>query len=227
MTLLSDFIDLCEADLADSENATWSATDVEQWSRDAIADYSEHFPRTLTAQIETDDDDRTYDLPNDFLKPILVEHPIDNDPPTYLQPRLPQHPQFWAEDGFYCIVSRDDDTDVNEIWISTKPADDDEINITYKAHHDNSIATNVAITIPDEHAHILRNYVVWRATLQLKFTEEAAPTSSSSLLMSQLAQSADRLQRQYTNSLAKALFEAQRTGIVSWAGQVPETSRIY
>ena len=79
-TTLQNIIDACEADLGDSGNATWSAADITQWCRDAIADYSVHFPRVLTDTITTSDDDRTYDLNADFLDPISVEYPTGEDP---------------------------------------------------------------------------------------------------------------------------------------------------
>ena len=55
MTTLRSLINLCEADLSDTANATWTAVDIEQWIRDAIADYSAHFPRVNSETIAAAD----------------------------------------------------------------------------------------------------------------------------------------------------------------------------
>lgn len=227
MTTLQNLIDACEADLDDSGNSTWAAADVEQWCRDAIADYSLHFPRNLQDDITTVLNDRQYDLPADFRTPLSVEYPQGEDPPQYLQPRSQYHPSFWNEDGFFAIYTHLDDTDPDEILISTKPPADETIRVIYQSVHDNTILTSGAVTVPDEHHHILRNYVLWRAALQLKAAEEAAPTSNSSLLMSQYAINVDRARRAYVDALAKAVYAQSQGGPVSWSGQTEETTRIY
>ena len=227
MTLLSALINACEADLADSGNATWSAADVEQWCRDAIADYSLHFPRIKQQDITTSLNDRQYDLNADFRTVLEVEYPQGEDPPEFLKPRSQYHPSFWTEDGFYSVYHHHDDADPDELLISTKPAASETIRVKYQTVHDNTILTSAAITVPDEHHHILRNYVLWRAALQLKATEEASPTSNSSLLMSQLAINVDRARRSYVDSLAKAVYADSKSAVVSWKDQSEETTRIY
>ena len=86
-TTLQNLIDAIEADLADSGNATWSAADIEQWSRDAIADYSLHFPligqQTIAAVTGTE----SYDLAGGFLEIISVEYPEGQEPRAYLRRR--------------------------------------------------------------------------------------------------------------------------------------------
>jgi len=226
-TTLTQLIDKCEADLADSGNATWAAADIEQWLRDAIADYSAHFPRIVTTEIELATDDQTYDLESDFIEVISVEYPNNNDPKTYLQRRPYTHPDFWSEAGYFDIVFRDDDTDVNEIWISTKPTTGENMNVTCQAHHNISSVVGTATTVADEHHHILRKYVMWQALHQLKAVEEASPTSNSSLLMSQYAINVDRARRAYIDSLAKALYAASKSAIISWNAQQDGTRRIY
>jgi hypothetical protein len=226
-TNLTMLIDLCEADLADSGNATWSAADIETWVRDAIADYSAHFPRTVTAEISCSADDREYDLANTFQEIVSVEYPKDEDPPQFLQRRPHSHPDFWSEDGYYDIVYRADDADADELSISPKPAAGEKIDAIFLAHHDFTSVVATATTVPDEHHYILRKYVMWQALHQLKIVEEASPTSNSSLLMSQYAINVDRARRAYVDSLAKALFATSKSAIVSWNAQVDESKRIY
>ena len=226
-TTLQQLIDQILGDLADTAAATFNENEIEQWTRDAIADYSHHFNKTVTDTISTSLNDRTYDLPALFMDMITVEYPTGEDPPEYLKRRSHQHESFWIEDGYYDVVKRDDDSDVDEIWISEKPAAAETITVTFTASHDNSIGTGTAVTVPVRHHHVLRNYVFWQATLQLAAAEEAAPTSNSSLLMSQLAQNSDRARRAYLDALAKALFAEARARQVSWNNKVEEATRIY
>ncbi len=226
-TTLQNLIDDCEADLADSGNATWAAADIEQWCRDAIADISQHFPRTLIQDITTSLNDRQYDLPAGILDILNVEYPQGEDPPEHLLPRSIHHPQFWNVDGYYFHLRHGDDTDVDEFLMSTKPPASETIRITNTAIHDNTIITSANITVLPRHQHIMRNYVLWRAALQLTVIEEASPTSNSSLLMSQLAVNVDRARRAYVDALAKAVFAETQSGPVSWQNATEETTRIY
>jgi len=227
MTTLSALVDQCEADLSDSANATWSAADITQWVRDAIADYSLHFPRILNSDITTSAGDRRYDLPAGFVDIISVEYPQGEEPPEYLKPRQELHPSFWSLDGYYTLIRRSADDDVDELLISDKPPASETIRVHYTAAHDNTIAAGENLTVPAKHHHILRKYVIWQALLQLQAAEEAGPTSNSSLLMSQHAINVDRARRAYVDVLAKAVFVETQGAAVSWAGQVEETTRIY
>lgn len=116
---------------------------------------------------------------------------------------------------------------LSKIWVSEKPAASETIRVNYLGHHALPTLGTDTITVPDHHQHITRNYVLWRAALQIKSAEEVDPTSNSSLLMSQLAVNADRLRRAYVDSLAKALYAISRSRPVSWQGQSHESSRIY
>lgn len=227
MTTLATLVNLCEADLSDSGNATWAAADIQQWIVDAIADYTQHFRRELSQDLTTILNDRTYDLPDVCLDIVSVEYPLGEDPPTYLQPRSHTHKDFWIEEGYYDYIINGNDTDQDEIWISEKPSASETIRVRYLAHHDLPDLTTDNLTVPDEHQYVLRNYVLWRAAIQLKVVEEASPTSNSSLIMSQLAVNVDRMRRAYVDSLAKALYSLSRSRTVGWQGSTIESSRIY
>ena len=228
MTTLAELIDQVEADLADSGNATWLASDVQRWVVDAIADYSQHFQRELLVDLTVlTDDDRTHDLPDIVVGIVSVEYPQGEDPPKYLHPRSHTHPNFWIEDGYFDYITSGNDTDADEIWISEKPTAGEKIRVRYLAHHDLPTSTSTPCTVPDEHQYILRNYALWRAAIQLKIIEEASPTSNSSLIMSQLAVNVDRMRRAYVDSLAKALYATSRSKPVSWRGHSHESSRVY
>jgi hypothetical protein len=226
-TTLQNLIDLCEADLADSGNAVWAAADITQWCRDAIADYSQHFKETASTTINAATNDHEYDLPARLVDVISVEYPDGEDPKEFLDRRNYNHPSFWSEQGYYDVVKRDNDTDPAELWVSEDVTTGNDIIVEYTADHDHTIATGANLTVPDEHHHLLRNYVIWRGLLQLKAIEEASPTSSSSLLMSQLAINVDRARRAYVDAIAKALFATSKSAVISWQDQDQAAERIY
>jgi hypothetical protein len=229
-TTLQNLIDDIEADLSDPGNETWTAAEVEQWARDAIADYSLHFPRTITQTIAMSDNDRTYDLAANFIEVLTVEYPTGQDPPDYIARRPHDHPAFWIDSGYFDIVERDDDTDVNELWMSDKPSTGESMDVLYHATHlmdTTNLTITDNLTVRERHHHILRKYAVWQALMKIKAAEEASPTSNSSLLMSQLAINTDRARRAYVDSLAKAVFSLSKSAAVSWQGQAQESTRIY
>ena len=123
MTTLAQLIDDCEADLADSGNATWSAADIEQWCRDAIGDYSQHFPFKNNYEITCSVGDKTYQIVDDqYIDVISVEFPKGEDPPQYLFRKHYLSADFWQEDGYYDVVApRDFVSDRHELWISNSP----------------------------------------------------------------------------------------------------------
>lgn len=230
MTTLQQLIDATQGDLGDQAEATWHSEDIEQWLRDAIGDYSLHFPRILTQTIACSANDRTYDLPAGFMQVLTVEYPAGQDPPEYLARRPHDHPHFWRVAGYFDIIRRGDDTDVDEIWISQKPSAGESIDVIYQGQHlmDTTNLTNTdSLTVPERHHSLLRRFATWQAAERLKAAEQATPTSNSSLLMSQLAINADRARRAYVDALAKAIFAESESATVSWSGQTPESTRIY
>ena len=227
MTTLQDLIGACESDIGDPQNAQWSEADIEQWCRDAIADYSQHFKETANTTIAAATGDHEYDLPARLADVVSVEYPDGQDPKEFLERRNYLHPDFWGNEGYYDVVKRDDDTDPAELWVSTDVVTGNDIIVEYTADYDHTIALTASLTIPDAHHHLLRNYVIWRALVQLKAIEEANPTSSSSLLMSQYAINVDRARRAYVDAIAKAVFAASKSAVISWADQDQATGRIY
>lgn len=225
---LAELINEVEADLSDSGNSTFAAADIERWLRDAIKDYSQYLPIEKLHDITTSADDRQYDLNDGFVEPLSIEYPQGEDPPQYLKRRPYTHPDFWTIDGYYDILTNEDDTNPNELLISTKPATDEHIYVTYHGIHDYTLITSANLTVPAKHHHILRAYARWKATLFLVSQEEASPTSNSSLLMSQLAANARRWEREYKNALAQAIqANYGRSQVTSWANQTDESTRIY
>jgi hypothetical protein len=227
MTTLQQLVDQCAAELDDPTHAVFAAADVEQWCRDAIGDYSLHFPRVVSKDLTTTAEDRSYDLDAGVVGVLTVEYPLGEEPPAFLRPRNRRQARFWLANDSYDVIRHRDETAPAEVWISPLPAAGETIRVVYQKRHDNELAAAATLTVPLQHQHLLKNYAIWRAALQLLHDEEAAPTSNSSLLMGQLAANADRARRQYVDGLAKALFADSESASVSWAGQDEAAGRIY
>ena len=114
---------------------------IEQWLKDAIRDYSTYFPRTCTHTITTTAEDRTYDLPTDFIAMLSVEYPAGEETPEYLTRRAYTHEAFWGN-NHYDILARKDDGDAHEIWIGPEPEENESITIEYTAHHDYTLTSS-------------------------------------------------------------------------------------
>jgi len=227
MTTLVALADHIQIQLDDAGGATWAQSVVEQLLNDAIRDYSNHFPRAITATINTTLNDRTYDLPANFREIVTVEYPTAQDPPEYLSRLSFKHRDFYQSDSWYDIIRREDVGDVDEIWMSKKPAAAETITITYLASHDYALASGGTITVPDIHHNILISFVLWKATQILQSNEQQGPTSNSSLLMSQLANNADRLKRAYATAIAQALAGQEgRSARIAWHDKA-EVDNIY
>lgn len=229
MTTLQGLIDASEADLGDSANSIWSAADIEQWCRDAIGDYGQHFRvrQRLTVALSANDHDYTL-AADDFLDVIAVEYPSGQDPPRFLRRRYFLREDFFDRDGFFDVEpNRDESVGGPTLYLSANPAAGQSAVVIYEARPEPPSATSGTIPVPKDHEHILRLFVAWRARLQLQAAEEASPTSNSSLLMSQLAQNADRARRAYVDALSKAYFAQSQSRIVRWRDLADEAGQIY
>ncbi|MGH2536999.1 MAG: hypothetical protein ACRDHL_06375 [Candidatus Promineifilaceae bacterium] len=224
---LQELLDQTKIDLGDPASVHFTSAHVEQWLRDAIGDYSLHFPQFQSDSLNAVAGQHEYDLPADLLAVYSVEYPAGQTPRVYLQRRPATQPGFWERPGYYDLYPRADDTDPDQLVLSASPSAGESINVNYLARHDKEVALGAAVTAPSQHHHILRAYVLWRGALQQQFAEQSAPTANSSLLMSQLAVNADRLRRAYVDLLAKAVFVQSRAAAVSWQESSAEASRIY
>ena len=190
---MSDLIDEVQNDLNDAGAAVWSETLLLQWLNDAIRDYSLEFPRRRTGTITAVASTHKYNLPADHLETISVEYPTAEDPPAYLILKAYTDDGFWNNDDYFDVVLNHDQETDDELWISDSPAGGETITVEYTAYHPHNLTSGEYTTVPSEHHHILRTYVLARATEWLQMAEQANPTSNSSLLMSMLAQNAEAL----------------------------------
>lgn len=211
MTTFAELVNRCETNLNDEDNSTWTAEQIVKWLNDAIRDYSQHFPRIKTQTISAAADTNAYDLNEDFMGVLSVEYPTGQDPQEYLSRLDYKHADFWLGDSWYDIVSRSDETDASEIWISDDPAGTESIEVQYHAHHDlvtDADDTSGNVTVPPIHQHILVKFTLWQANIHLLFAEQQSPTSNSSLLMAQLSQNARRLEATYHTAIQQAIYAA-------------------
>ena len=140
---------------------------------------SVHFPRKLNTTLNCSDDDKTYDLPANFIDVISVEYPTGEDPPEYL---VQKNYQAWMSDdisGFYDVVRRQDAADVSELWISEKPSTGESISVHYMAEHDYLDDDSDTVTVLDRHLELIVAFVRWAAYQELATTESADPDPTS------------------------------------------------
>ena len=209
-TTWATLIDRCESSLNDSGNAEWSTAEIAEWLNDFTRDYSQYFPLLKVQTISCSAATKEYDLAADFMGVLSVEYPTGETPREYLQRITFNRPEF-QNDGWYDVIEHSDDTDPAELWISTSPDDGEEIDVVYNGHHAliaNTASISGNTTIPPMHQPLAIKYVLWQATLNLLFAEQQAPTSNSSLLMSQYSQTARRLETSYHTAIRQALYAA-------------------
>lgn len=220
-TSFVNLVDRVETAVNDAANAEWSTAELATFLNDAIRDYSKHFPRVRRTDLTTVADQHEYDLPADVSGALLgVEFPQGEEPPTYLELRSRYGPAFWGSVGYYDVIMRGDQTDVDVLVLSEDVAADETVRAEYVAHHaliSNVTAISGYSSVPVQHEDLLIKYVIWQCSVQLQMAEEQSPTSSSSLLMAQYAANARRNRQQYEDALRQAIYAAEgRSAVVSW-----------
>jgi hypothetical protein len=183
MTTLAQLADRAQNAINDAAVGTWSQATIEQWCRDAIADYSTHFLRIDDLTINCESGEHDYGLPGRERAILSVEYPYGEDPPRYLTRRSVTHPGFWDNDGYYDFEDYQDHSDTNILWISDSPTDGEQIHVVFTCMY-NSIALYAASTIevPEEHEPLLILFVVWRAHTERMSTEAQNPDTTIRML---------------------------------------------
>lgn len=226
MTTLAQLANRAQGAVDDETAEQWPQNLVEEWCLEGIRDYNQHFPRTRSTTVATTADVRQYDLPADFRGVVSVEYPTGEDPPQFLLQRSRLGKQFWGRRGYFDVIARNDAANVAELVISEKPQAGQTITLEYLADHELALESTDEITVPGRHEGIIVEFCIWRAWLELLAGEQQAPTSNSSLLMSQYASNADRAKRAYVESLARALRAGEgKSASVAW--RLDKWDRIY
>jgi hypothetical protein len=213
--------------LGDPTEANITKSQVETWLKDGIKRYTQRLKRSKSTIITTTLNGRKYDLPTDFEQITSVEYPTGETIPCYLEQQAYTDGNFWAVTGLFDIIYRNDDSNPDELWISEEPTAGQTITVEYLAEHDYTLTTSEAITVPQVHHNLLKDFAFWRATLYLQSLEQITPTSNSSLLQSILAQDAGILKRSFEEDLkAAARGREPISANVTWR-EPEELSRIY
>jgi hypothetical protein len=206
MTNLTDLADRCQVALNDALGATWPDASVLAMLRDAIRDYSIHFPRSVKTTITTVASQHSYDLTRLARQVTQVEYPTGEDPPRYLDRLSRKNPRFWGSDGYYDVEFTGDDNTGNpsQIWISASPAAGETITYWYTTPHDpipGLVENN--LTVPLEHEAVLIKYVIWQASIDRLATEEQSPDTTIRM-MQQYKLTVQAAEASYNKAIAEA-----------------------
>ncbi len=216
MTTLGELANRVQG-IVDDETATeWSQALVEEWCVEGVRDYNQHFPRTKWALLMTVAGQREYELPADLRRVVSVEYPEGEERPRYLA-RRDRLGEGFRGPGWYDVVESNDATTAGKLVLSARPPAGEGIEVVYLADHELALTAQSVVTMPARHEGLIVEFVIWRAWLELLAGEQQAPTSNSSLLMSQYASNADRAKRSYVESLARALRAREgASGRTTW-----------
>ena len=188
---------------------------INQWINDAIEEYSRYFPRQKTTTQTTTANDRQYDLPADYRGIVSVEYPTGDDPPTYLERRDYRHPDFWLEDGFYDVVHRSDANNLDELWISQKPAAAQTITIEYLGDHDLVDDDTDVISTIDLHLEVIVLHARWSA-LQALASGEAANPDPNNVMLDRYEANVSRAERSYYRKIEELRRVEAESGMNAW-----------
>lgn len=193
-------------------------TDAELLSflNEAIREYTQHLPRIVETDLTAVAGERRYALPGDATAVVSVEHPVGNDPPTWLR-RWSKRAAGFAHIRAYDIEWTHDLTAAPVLLLSFAPETGASLAVRTIRPHDSALTALSNLTVPARHHHVLIQYVLFAATRRLQAREQAAPTNNSSLLMAQLAGNTRRLELAYLNALNRILSQQLGEGeIFSW-----------
>lgn len=214
--LAADLLASIRVALGDEAEASWSDGQLLSFLNEAVREYSQHRPRLGEVTIAAVAGERTYPLPWDAAGVISARYE-DNEGVSTIIYRLGYKNRHFDGGWVYDFLSRRDLTSAPLLVVGFEPAAGGALVVRYLRPHDSDLAPDSAVTVPGDHHHVLVGYVLFAAARQLQAREQANPTSSSSLLMSQLAANTRRLELAYLNALNRILTQRQGEGeIVSW-----------
>lgn len=216
MTTLTELTSRALNAVGDGGGDTWSSAQVDEWLREAIADYGQYFPRQHQVALPTTAGVHAYALPEGLQAILLVEYPAGRIPPQYLTQRSRTRRRFWNRSGYYDWHATGPSA-TPELVLSEAPLAGETIVVAYLGPHDTALQGEDTLTLPDGHLPILILYAIMMAWQERLAQEQQAPTSNSTLLLSQYASNADRARRNYVQALARArIAAAGRSATVRW-----------
>lgn len=226
MTTLAQLADLAQTQLSDSGAGTWAQADVEAFAVDVIREYSTHFHRTRTHNINAASGTNTYDLPDDFIAMLSVEYPEGEDPPVYLARFDHVRAEFWESDDYYDVTPTDEAPNQGTLWIGVEPVGTERIGLTYLAPHDTSLASGDTITVPDHHIPVLIKGIIARAFLERLSLEEQSPDTTLYLIR-EYKEAHDQARAQFLDAIAGAKANQPKPAAFTRPWPVDRFDRIY
>lgn len=223
MTTLSTLRIACRNLIGDTSSTVFTDTQLNLWINSAIQQLSIHFPRRLEYDIDTLLDSRIYELPENVISILSAQYNADDPSGVYyLKYREPTHPDFWTQDGYYCLVKRfdaylADDAPVEgygeppELWISTKPATAETVRLEYFCEHAALSDDDDILTVLPRHEHLIHLFVRWKAWSELATTEGMDPDPTEALSAT-LEINAGRAEKSYLQALKDAQQSESETG---------------
>ena len=205
---------LCRTRLSDLDPPyKWSDLQLNQWINDAIADYSNYFPRRQTALI-TCVADRQYDLPEGTRAVVKVEYPTGETPPVYLTRLDRDHPAF-TRAPYYDLIEHHQAGYPPELLLGQTPSAGQEIAVDYDAVHAWLDNDSDPCTVIDEHLEAILLYLRWAAYQELASQESADPDPES-MALSILELNAYRAERAYRATIRDYQRMSARSALAPW-----------
>jgi len=139
-------------------------TQISYWVKEAIQDYSKHFPRLMSSSDLLGSDpailegvnETAIDIDGAHIQGVhSVAYPATDDPPTFLKRKDHRDPDFYTVEDCYDFEILDDANAI--LWISGDPVDGDA-DITFICDHVYPAATE-DLTVPQRHFELLIAYV--------------------------------------------------------------------
>ncbi len=162
-------------------DVAWSNNTIKEWIKDAVRDYSIHFPIPAALTDDANDDVYEYDFfagsHQEEALPVILgvvefEYPAGEVPPEYPKRMSHTNRRFFAEgQSYYDIVLNPAMTN-GEIWLS-QPETGQAFQVRYLTEHSwTSVesGTDETTAVPAHHRHIIVQYVVctaWREKLTM------------------------------------------------------------
>jgi len=169
----------------------WRNDTIKEWIRDAVRDYSRHFPLVKELSGEATTGTYEYSFGGLVLGTIEVEYPTGEDPPAFPEQCNHREPHFF-DDGisYYDVVAYPGEDDA-EFWLSD-PETGESYNVKYyTAHEWTAKESDYEADVPDVDRHVIVQYVVWQCWREMLTIEvETADSGRRAYLAEQAADAA-------------------------------------
>ena len=159
-------------------DVAWSNATLKAWIKDAVRDYSIHFPYKATLTDDAADDVYEYDFfegtHDEEDLPVVfgvleVEYPTGEDPPEY--PTRVDHTDshFFGDGESYYDIVLNPSLNNGEIWLSA-PETGSSFQVKYLTEHSWTAvdtATDENTEVPGHHRPVIIQYVIWQCWREL------------------------------------------------------------